>query len=152
MIERLFIFAKAQVSSLVGGLVDYAAMIVFTECFHVHYTISIALSGIVGAIVNFSINKNWTFRSKNAPYQHSGRRQFFRFALAVANSIALKASGTWLFTTFLKIDYKISRVITDLIVSLVINYTIQRHWVFKRKPIPESRPAERTESEADLSA
>lgn len=133
MIERFFVFAKAQVSSFVGGMVDYAVMILFTELFHVYYPFSIAIGGVVGAIVNFSLNKTWTFRSKTVPYKFTFFKQLLRFALVVINSILLKMSGTYLFTSFIGIDYKISRLITDLIVSMVFNYGLQRNWVFKRE-------------------
>jgi len=49
----------------------------------------------------------------------------------VINSILLKSSGTYLVTTFLRIDYKISRIIVDLIVSIALNYNLQKYWVFK---------------------
>ena len=62
--EPIKIFAKAQASAFIGGIVDYLTMIAFTELFHIHYTISIAIGGIIGAIVNFSINKYWTYQAK----------------------------------------------------------------------------------------
>jgi len=133
MVERMFVFAKAQVSSFAGGIVDYLIMISLTEFLHLHYTLSIVAGGIIGAIVNFSINRLWSFRSKEIPYQVSGRRQVIRFILVVMNSILLKTTGTWYFTSFMKIDYKISRIITDLLVSLIFNFTLQKHWVFRRK-------------------
>lgn len=133
MIERLFVFAKAQVSSFVGGMVDYSVMIFLTEFFHVYYPYSIAISGIIGAVVNFSLNKTWTFRSKTNPYKFSFIKQLSRFVLVVINSILLKISGTYLITTYMGFDYKISRLITDLIVSIVFNYGLQRNWVFKRE-------------------
>ena len=132
MIERLFIFAKAQVSSFVGGMVDYLVMICLTEFFHIHYTISIAAGGIIGAIVNFTINRTWTFYSSDRRYQVSRKGQLLRFVLVVANSIIMKSSGTYFFTTFFRIDYKISRIITDLTVSWAFNYMLQRHWVFRK--------------------
>jgi len=131
LFEKIFIFAKAQVSSLIGGLTDYSIMVFFTEVFHVHYTISIAIGGIIGAIVNFSLNRAWTFRSKELRYESSFNKQLLKFVLVVLNSIFLKSSGTYLITTFLKIDYKISRIIVDLLVSIGLNYTLQRYWVFK---------------------
>jgi putative flippase GtrA len=133
MIERLFIFAKAQTSAFFGGMVDYMVMILCTEIFHFHYTLSIAVGGIVGAIVNFSVNKKWTFHSKGVPYQYSGWKQFLCFVLVVLNSILLKASGTYLFTTILKTNYIIGRIITDLTVSWLFNFMLQKYWVFKRK-------------------
>lgn len=133
MIEKLFIFTKAQVSSGVGGLVDYIIMILCTEFLGIHYTISIAIGGVIGAIVNFSLNKKWAFQSKCSHYKYSSWKQFLRFTVVVINSIILKSSGTYYFTAFHKISYEISRIITDLIVSIAINYTLQRHWVFRKK-------------------
>ncbi len=133
MLERIFTFTKAQLSAFAGGVVDYFVMIFFTEVFHLHYTISIAIGGVVGAMVNFSINNKWTFRSKDKEYKHSFFVQLFRFVLVVINSIILKSSGTYLITQYLHIDYKISRLIVDLIVSVLINYTLQRFWVFGKK-------------------
>ena len=131
LFEKIFVFAKAQVSAFIGGMTDYGIMVFFTEIFHVHYTISIAIGGVIGAVVNFSLNRRWTFRSKDHSYKNSMNKQMIKFVLVVLNSIILKSSGTYLVTTFLSIDYKISRIIVDLIVSIVLNYNLQRYWVFK---------------------
>ncbi|MGB9686074.1 MAG: GtrA family protein [Rectinema subterraneum] len=56
-------FAKAQVSAFLGGVVDYSVMILFVQLFHIHYTIAIIAGGIVGAAVNFAINRYWSFYS-----------------------------------------------------------------------------------------
>jgi putative flippase GtrA len=133
IIKRAYVFAKAQLSAFIGGMVDYLCMILFTEVFHVHYPVSVAIGGVIGAIANFLLNKIWTFRSKEQPYKYSGKRQLLRFGIVVANSILLKASGTFLFTEFLKINYVISRLITDLFVSIAFNYTLQSRWVFKKE-------------------
>ncbi|HRZ97263.1 MAG TPA: GtrA family protein [Paludibacter sp.] len=131
--NQVFVFAKAQFSALIGGLTDYMIMILFTEIFHVHYTISIALGGIVGAIINFSLNKIWTFHTKDIPYENSFLKQLMKFTLIVLNSILLKSTGTYFITTIIGFDYKISRIFTDLFVSIVFNYTLQRFWVFKQQ-------------------
>ena len=131
LVAKIFIFAKAQISAFIGGITDYGIMVFFTEVFHVHYTISIAIGGIIGAVVNFSLNRRWTFHSKDLPYKNSINKQMLKFVLVVLNSIFLKSSGTYLVTTFLGIDYKLSRIIVDLIVSIGLNYNLQRYWVFK---------------------
>ncbi|MFA6713629.1 MAG: GtrA family protein [Bacteroidales bacterium] len=131
--RSILIFGKAQVSALIGGLVDYGIMIFFTEVFNVHYIISIAIGGFVGAIVNFGINKGWTFHSNSVPYKHPVWRQIGRFTIVVLNSIILKSSGTYFITSLFKLDYKISRIIVDLIVSFAFNYNLQKFWVFKKR-------------------
>lgn len=131
--KQVFVFAKAQFSAFVGGLTDYMIMVIFTEVFHVHYTISIAIGGIIGAIINFSLNKVWTFHTKDIPYKNSFQKQLMKFVLVVLNSIILKSTGTYLISTFWGFDYKIGRVFTDLFVSIVFNYTLQRFWVFKKQ-------------------
>ncbi len=127
------VFAKAQFSAFAGGIIDYLVMLACTELLHIHYTISIAIGGIVGAVFNFSVNRYWTFNASEASKNPVGG-QLLRFIFVVTGSILLKSSGTWLFTTYLHIDYKISRIIVDIIVSLGFNYVLQSYWVFKKKP------------------
>jgi len=135
--NRIFIdsivFAKAQFSAFVGGMADYMIMIFFSEIFHVHYTISIIIGGIIGAVINFSVNNKWTFRNKSISYKNSLKKQLLKFAIVVFNSILLKSSGTYLITTYLGFDYKVSRIFIDLFVSIIFNYNLQRFWVFKQK-------------------
>ena len=126
------VFIKAQLSAFVGGITDYSIMIFLTEIFHVHYTISIVIGGIIGAVVNFCVNNRWSFHSKDNPYKNSITKQLLKFLLVVINSIFLKSWGTYTITTFMMIDYRISRIITDLFVSIGFNYTLQRYWVFKK--------------------
>jgi putative flippase GtrA len=135
MLTRLKVFIKAQFSAFTGGMCDYFIMIFLTELLGVHYTVSIAISCILGAVVNFSLNKAWSFYSKEAGYKFSLPQQLWRFFLVVVSSILLKIAGTWLITTFAHIDYKISRIVTDILVSLCFNYVLQRYWVFRNEVV-----------------
>jgi len=138
MLERCFIFIKAQISSFIGGAVDYGLMIYCTEVFHIHYTLSIMIGGIIGALINFCLNKEWVFHSKGLPYKFSCWSQLKRFVVMVINSIAAKSAGTFLFTNFTDIDYKISRLIVDLFVSIFLNFNLQKNWIFKKQPVTGS--------------
>jgi putative flippase GtrA len=113
---------------------DFGIMILLTEFASLHYTVSIAIACFLGAIMNFSVNKKWTFYSKHSSYEFSLPQQLWRFIFVVLSSIGLKMLGTYLLTTFVHIDYKISRLITDIIVSVLYNYMLQRYWVFKDYP------------------
>ena len=86
---------------------------------------AVALGGVVGAIVNFSLNRYWTFTSGSGTQGYSN-------ALTVAGSIVLKYLGTYLLEHHIGIDYKIGKLIADLFVSVLFNYPLQRFWVFHK--------------------
>jgi putative flippase GtrA len=91
---------------------------------------SIVFSGILGAVINFSVNRHWAFASQGAVHSPLGN-QLVRFIFVVAGSILLKSLGTHIITSFFSIDYRISRLMTDMMVSYGFNYTLLRYWVFK---------------------
>lgn len=134
MSKPIFTFAKAQVSAFLGGILDYIVMIACTELLHIHYTISIIISGIVGAVLNFSLNRYWSFRANKAD-KSPASPQLFKFMLMVAGSVLLKAFGTFILTNRLKLDYRISRILIDIIVSLGFNFVLQNFWVFRKKAV-----------------
>ena len=121
------IFFKAQLSAFIGGIADYLIMIFLTEYAGLFYTRSIIISGMLGAVVNFSLNRYWAFKSVD----ETKRKQLARFVFVVLGSIALKSSGTYIVTEYLKLDYRISRLCVDAVVSLAFNFTLQKYWVFK---------------------
>jgi putative flippase GtrA len=130
MFKQLIIFAKAQLSAFIGGVCDNGIMILLTELTGLHYTVSTAAGCVLGAVINFSLNKTWSFYSQRKSYKFSSAQQLVRFAFVLASSILLKIGGTFLLAEYAGIDYKISRIITDIIVSLGYNYVLQRYWVF----------------------
>ena len=125
------IFFKAQLSAFSGGITDYALMILLTEKLHIHFTLSILISGTIGGIVNFSINRYWAFKSAIA-YHNTKHHQFLRFLIVVFGSISLKSTGTYLLHRSLSMDYRIGRLIIDLMVSYGFNFPLMKLWVFKK--------------------
>ncbi|HUM51071.1 MAG TPA: GtrA family protein, partial [Chitinophagales bacterium] len=125
--STVYTFGKSQVAAFVGGIFDYWVMIACTEFLHYHYTQSIVIGGMLGALLNFSINRYWTYNAR----QFSFKSQLLKFYIVVIGSIALKTGGTYFFSESLHIKYYYVRLFVDLIVSLGFNYTLQKYWVFK---------------------
>ncbi|QXU43079.1 GtrA family protein [Pedobacter sp. D749] len=131
------LFLKAQVSAFSGGVTDYGLMILLTEWLHIHFTISILISGTLGGIVNFCINRFWAFKS-NDGYCSSTSGQLIRFFTVVLGSISLKSAGTYLLHSSLNLDYKLGRLLIDSIVSYGFNYPLMKYWVFKLNKLSDS--------------
>ncbi|GIQ59590.1 hypothetical protein Flavo103_27260 [Flavobacterium collinsii] len=130
--KSIFTFLRAQVAAFIGGMTDYGLMILLTEIFKLHFTFSILISGTVGAIINFSINRFWVFKNQSG-YSSRINSQLFKFALVVLGSISLKSFGTLILQKAFQIDYRIGRLITDSFVSYGFNYPLIKYWVFKAK-------------------
>ncbi|WP_166925148.1 GtrA family protein [Flavobacterium poyangense] len=130
--KSILTFLQAQVAAFLGGLTDYGLMILLTEVVKLHFTFSILISGTVGAIINFSINRFWVFKSQ-CGYNSRINSQLFKFALVVLGSISLKSFGTLILQKIFQIDYRIGRLITDSFVSYGFNYPLIKYWVFKAK-------------------
>lgn len=128
--KSIFTFLQAQVAAFLGGLTDYGLMILLTEIFKLHFTFSILISGSVGAIINFSINRFWVFKNHSGYSSHINS-QLFKFALVVLGSISLKSFGTLILQKALQIDYRIGRIMTDSFVSYGFNYPLIKYWVFR---------------------
>lgn len=121
-------FFKAQFSAFTGGMVDYVIMILGVEILGFSVRMAIIISGMIGAVVNFTINRYWTFKNDSTPVGE----QLWKFIIVVLGSIFLKSQGTPLLADLTGIDYKITRLIVELIVSLGFNFTLQKFWVFKK--------------------
>ena len=130
--KSIITFLQAQVAAFLGGITDYGLMILLTEVFKLHFTFSILISGTVGAVINFSINRLWVFKNQSG-YSNHINSQLFKFALVVLGSISLKSFGTLILQKVFQIDYRIGRLITDLFVSYGFNYPLIKNWVFRIK-------------------
>ena len=95
---------------------------------------AVALGGVVGAAINFSMNRYWTFTAGSGTHGYSNAflLQLVKFVLTVIGSILLKYLGTYLLEHYMGIDYKIGKLISDLFVSVLFNYPMQRYWVFNK--------------------
>ncbi len=121
-------FLRVQLSAFIGGLSDFG---IYTFCYTVlKFTapFSNVISGSLGALVNFTINRYWSFNSKT----QSIGSQLWKFIIVVIGSISLKTLGIHFLVDFLHWHFLLSKGIVEIIVSLGFNFTLQKYWVFKK--------------------
>ncbi|GEM69078.1 CDP-alcohol phosphatidyltransferase [Sphingobacterium mizutaii NBRC 14946 = DSM 11724] len=128
MSDKLRVFLRAQLSAFIGGLSDFG---IYTFCYTVlNFTapFSNVVSGSLGAIVNFTINRYWSFGNT----EKSIGSQLWKFIIVVVGSITLKSLGIHVLVDIWHLHFLLSKLIVEIIVSLGFNYTLQRFWVFKQ--------------------
>lgn len=128
MSDKLRVFLRAQLSAFIGGLSDFG---IYTFCYTVlKFTapFSNVISGSLGAIVNFTINRYWSFGNT----EKSIGSQLWKFIIVVVGSITLKSLGIHVLVDIWHLHFLLSKLIVEIIVSLGFNYTLQRFWVFKQ--------------------
>ena len=121
-------FFKAQFSAFIGGLFDFG---IYTFCYTVlNFTapFSNVVSGSLGAVVNFTINRYWSFESS----KNSIGSQLWKFILVVLGSISLKSFGIHILVDICQWNFIVSKLLVEVVVSLGFNFLLQKFWVFKK--------------------
>ncbi|HLS94007.1 putative flippase GtrA [Sphingobacterium allocomposti] len=122
-------FGKAQISAFIGGLSDFAIYTFCLQVFGFSAHGSNIVSGSLGAIVNFLINRYWAFDSRTTPIGN----QLFRFIVVVVGSITLKSTGIYFLVDYLFLNPFYSKIVVELLVSLCFNFVLQKYWVFRKR-------------------
>jgi putative flippase GtrA len=120
---------RSQVASLTATIVDFTSMIFLVEIGHVWYIAATATGAFLGAVVNFILGRQWTFKAGDQAIHG----QVVRYAVVSAVSLLLNSSGVYFFTDHLKIHYAISRAIVALLVGILFNFPLHRRFVFGRQ-------------------
>ncbi len=120
-------FLRVQLSAFLGGLFDLA---IYTFCFTILLftaPFSNVVSGSLGALVNFSINRYWSFNNRS----RSIGSQLWKFIIVVIGSITLKSLGIHVLVDIWGLHFLLSKLMVEILVSLGFNFTLQKFWVFK---------------------
>ena len=84
-----------------------------------------ALSRVGSGILNFTLNRNWSFQSKG----HFGIEAVRYLVLFSANLFCNASAVGWL--TLQGVPAALGKLMVDVLLFL-INYQVQKRWVFKR--------------------
>lgn len=121
-------FGKAQVSAFLGGLFDFGVYSFGIQILNISPYLSNIMSGSLGAVLNFTVNRYWTFDKTDAPVS----RQLARFVVVVIGSIFLKSIGIFFLVDHLSANAYYSKIIVEILVSLGFNFLMQKYWVFNK--------------------
>jgi len=122
-------FFRYNVVALLATTFDFSLFIIFTDIFQIWYVPSTFISAVVGGIVAFFLERNWTFVSKNGKIS----QQAIKYLIVWAMSIVLNTIGLYLIVEYFNIDTVISKLIVSATINIGFNFLMHNLFVFKQK-------------------
>ncbi|WP_461482598.1 GtrA family protein [Porticoccus sp.] len=119
-------FFRAQTSAVLATATDFLIMVFCYQVLGLPLGLAVACGPVVGGIVNFSLNRYWSFRVSHARLV----RQLVSYMTVCLVSAAANSGGVLLLVEYTALAYFPARVVVALLVALVINYPLHRFVVF----------------------
>jgi CDP-diacylglycerol--glycerol-3-phosphate 3-phosphatidyltransferase len=129
-------FQRAWVASAVATVVDYGSFTIMVEVIGIYTGTSRALGALLGAVTNFTLNKIYTFKTR----QNSVFIEAPRYAAISLTSLLLNTVGVILLTEGLRWNPLVAAAVVGVGVSLGWNLPLHRIFVF-REQSGKPRPA-----------
>ena len=106
------LFCSYIIFAGIATLVDLGLLYYLTEFAGFYFLVSSALSYLCGAIVNYSLNKTFTFKNKSKKILH----QFGLFVAVALVGLGLNQLIIWLLVEFAGLWYMLAKCISIIIV------------------------------------
>ena len=120
-------FVRSQMSSAMATAMDFTVFVFLTEIVKVYYVIAAAISALVGAVISFTLGRNWAFRRKDGHLTY----QAIRYIITSSTSLLLNTYGIFALTEYFGIQYIYSKIIISLLVGVFFNFFMYRYFVYK---------------------
>jgi putative flippase GtrA len=115
---------------LISFAIDYGLLLILHKVFSVELTISTTLAYLTGLIVNFMLNKLWTFSAPKGAKQ-SMRQALLYAALVVVNllftDVVVNVAQSW------SIGPELSKPLATGAIT-ILNYVVYNRIIFKQEP------------------
>ena len=125
--ERIPIQAiKYGLAAFGGFLADYGALIMLKEWLGLHYLVAVPIAFLIGIAVNYLIGIWFVFRRGSL----SLAKEVALFLVISLLALALTEGSMYLLTDLLRIDYRISRLISG-VVTYLFNFFSRRLLLYR---------------------
>lgn len=121
-------FLRYAISGGIAFVFDYSVTLSLTEFLHFPYLLSTACGFSVGLLITYILSIWWIFDQRRVKNKMG---EFSVFGVIALTGIALSIGFMWLFTDVCSIDYRISKLITTVLVS-VWNFVLKKKILFTK--------------------
>lgn len=123
---------RTLVAAVVATGVDFVVVVCLVSALSLSASTSTALGCVVGGFINYTINRVWTFGSRNTRLGEASR-----YALVSTSSALLNSGGVAVMLLMPGLDYRIAWVLVRAAVFVGWNYPLQRDFVFNEMTVEE---------------
>ena len=125
---------RYAVAAFGGFAADYCTLLALKEWIGIHYLVAVPIAFVVGLAVNYLIGIWFVFQRGRL----SLRKELLLFVVISLTALAVTEGSMYALTDLLRIDYRISRIVSGVITYL-FNFFMRRT-VLYRTASEESNP------------
>ncbi|MBT4277472.1 GtrA family protein [Candidatus Falkowbacteria bacterium] len=125
LIYKYKLFIKYCIVGGTAAVVDFGILFILTDFFSVYYLTSATASFIVSALVNYSLNRSWTFQSNGKK-----RKQLPIFFTIATLGLIINNGIMYTGVEFFGLWYILAKVIATGVV-LIWNFLGNKYFTFK---------------------
>lgn len=118
-------FTKYFVVGFSGVFLDIGTLILFKEWFGWTPVFAVVVNQIILLSYNFTLNKYWSFKSKEIPH-----KQLVRFLILAGCNYIFSVVVMWVFNEKLDFDYRLVRI-AAIAVTVSWNFFLYKYWVYR---------------------
>ncbi len=123
--KNFLFFFKYINSGVVSALLDYLVLFLLTSGLGVYYLYSTVIAYFSGFVLNFFLNKYWTFKKEGNTFP-----QLLKYSLLAGFNFLVTISLMYLLTSITGVNYLISRGIV-LVLITGWNFLLYKYVVYK---------------------
>lgn len=127
-------FLRYAIVGALGTAVDLGMLYLLTEWSGIDpqnsgwFPIFVTAAFVAAVIHNYTLNRVWTFQSKDKQVS----AQFFRFVIVSIGGFALTQALMWLLVPVFGVGYLLAKALTSLLV-LIWNFGLNKMWTFRQQ-------------------
>lgn len=110
-----------------SNIVDFASLYLLTDFLGLHYTISVAISFVLGTLTNYIISIKWIF--ERGTYNIYSEFSFVLIISAVG--LLLNELIIYLLVEYLLVHYMLSKL-ASVIIVMFWNFFARKKWIFRQ--------------------
>lgn len=106
---------KFGIVGVIAFFIDYGAMVLLTECFHVYYLLSALISFVLSVIFNYVASMRYVFVGRE---DMSKSKEFTIFIVLSVIGLGINELGMWIMVDKMTINYTISKIFVTAVVMV----------------------------------